>query len=253
MKRLIDRPDDDWNHDKVCLCGVSRRIDVEVFLDPLFEYCLLPLAGTPRKNGDLKSSFRLTVYSANAVESQLLCHTPQIRQAALTALHTTLLDGPNSIIHAVASQSLLLCVPKQRCLYFIGVNASSHDFLSLRLTVELTNGTLLTFGENRETHDIAPRSQRILIVVSSTGKQHSSTSLEFKYTSDRVVAGGCRSSSGTSSATRKPKLVGFGSQVAISEQGDSLTQHEVECFSTKGRGLVDILSWIPQLGTVTVY
>jgi hypothetical protein len=245
LKRLKES-DDEWNCETVSLYGVTRRSDVEVFLDPSFEYCLLPFAGVPKQNADSRFNFRLTVYSSNQVEVQSYRKDLQCRQVATSALHTNLLNDKGKLILAVASGGLLLCVQRKRCLYFIGVNASSNQFLSLLLSIELGNETLLTFGKNDDTHDVAPKSQKILLVVSSTGKQSSTTKLKFKYVSDILVVE--RLSTG-SSASKKSSELGFGSQMVISGHGECLAANRSDCFSNKGSGTVDIFSWIPQLGS----
>lgn len=249
LKRSKANAGCDWKCETLHLHGVTRRIDVEIFLDPAFEYLILPLAGVPTAQPGTRFSFRLTAYSSHAVELQARCNDVPSHQTALCALHTKLLSCKDKVIHAVGTQSVLICVPGKRCLYFLAVNSSSNQFLSLFLTVELGDGRLLTFGKNDDTHDVAPTCQKILLVVSSTGKQTATTSLKFKYMSDTVL----RSSAALSSSPSKAAIrVGFGSEMAVSELGERLTEGRSDCFSNKGGGMVDIFSWIPQLGATSV-
>jgi calpain-15 len=57
----------EWECEASNLTGVARRSECEVFLDPDFEYCVMPFAGLPKIN-KTAYPFRLTSYSSTPVE-----------------------------------------------------------------------------------------------------------------------------------------------------------------------------------------
>lgn len=245
---IVKRPkcsnEDDWECQSATFRGVSRRSNLEVFLDPSFEYCVIPFAGIPRQNSG-SYAFRLTSYSSCAVDVQSQPREYLHRQQALNNLHKELLKDERKLLYPVAPQGVLACIQGTECMYFVGINASPDHFLSLLLTVYLRQGVLVAFGCNGDTHDIPPKSQKILLLVTSNGKASSSTQLGFKYVSD-VVA--CQS------RTQTPKFdgkVGLGNSINISLAGDLATSDvNTRGIRSKGGDTVNTYSWIPQLGAM---
>jgi hypothetical protein len=113
----------------------------------------------------------------------------------------------------------------------------------LRLTVDLAPGIDLAFGATGDTHMVPPRSQKILLVVMSSGKTSSTTQLSFKYISDTILLN-CSERESTNRVE-----FGFGAIGEISMVGDLLCSNGDETsVSPRGSDTLDISSWIPQLG-----
>mmetsp|Transcript_20701 Transcript_20701/g.50828 ORF Transcript_20701/g.50828 Transcript_20701/m.50828 type:complete len:773 (+) Transcript_20701:394-2712(+) len=235
-----------WRCEAISLDGVTRRLDKEIFLDPSLEYCVIPFAGMPIVAASTRFPCRLTVYSSHPVQIQSQCNDALYRPIVLKGLHHELLKDPMNATHAVSANAHLICAKKKGCLYFIVVNNSKNSFLCLLLNVNIGNGTIILFGRNDDTHNVAPESQKILLVVASNGKRSTTTEVKFKYMSDEIQQGTKRNPS-----TRPSSKVGLGSTVDVSFFGSSLASDSASCFSNKGEGSVDVYSWIHQVGSMT--
>ncbi|KAL3932109.1 MAG: hypothetical protein SGBAC_011003 [Bacillariaceae sp.] len=233
-----------WICESISLDGVTRRLDYEIFLDPSLEYCIIPFAGMPRAASN-RFPYRLTAYSSHPVQIQAQCNDDLYCPIVLKGLHNELLKDPMNATHVVSVNAHLICAKKRGCLYLLAVNNSKHSFLSLLLKVNIGNGTIILFGRNDDTHDVAPESQKILLVVASNGKRSTTTELKFKYMSDEIQQGTKRIAS-----TRPSCTVGLGSTVDVSFFGSSLASDSSTCFSNKGEGSVDVYSWIHQVGSM---
>lgn len=275
-----DDGDDGWELGTAALHGISRRCDVEIFLDPLYEYCIIPLSCTvacpsssnyynndDSNNDDSNSrhTFRLTTYSSLPLKIAYSCYnecsadvvagttcktntittspigsdtdpSPSLSislrdKNILTCLHRYLLRDERKLLYKIGrpsssssydSNGLLTIVHGTGCIYFLGINGSYEHYISIRITIGNDNECgsnssasassssstwCLSFGKNNDTMDIPPRKQKILLVVSATGKSSYSSSfnnssnrsnsnnleLSFRYVSDIVPAraGGC--------------------------------------------------------------
>ncbi|CAJ1925377.1 unnamed protein product [Cylindrotheca closterium] len=235
-----------WRCEAISLDGVTRRLDKEIFLDPSLEYCVIPFAGMPVVAASSRFPYRLTVYSSHPVHIQTQCNDALYRPIILKGLHNDLLKDPLNATHMVSANAHLICAKKRGCLYFLAVNNSKNSFLCLLLNVNIGNGTIILFGKNGDTHDVAPESQKILLVVASNGKRSTTTEVKFKYISDEIQQGTKRNA-----VTRPSSEVGLGSTVDVSFFGSSLASDSISCFSNKGEGSVDVYSWIHQVGSMT--
>lgn len=236
----------DWCTEAVLLDGVTRRLDKEMFLDPSLEYCVIPFAGMPKVAASTRFPYRLAVYSSHHLQIQCQSSETRHRSIVLKGIHSDLLKDPMNARYDVSSNAHLICSRKAGCLYFLAVNNSKDAFLSLLLNVDIGSGTIILFGRNEDTHDIAPQSQKILLVVASSGKRSTTTELKFKYMSDEIEQGGKQNPS-----KKLCNEVGLGSTVDVSFYGSSLVCEGMSCFSNKGEGSVDVYSWIHQVGSMT--
>ena len=133
-------------------------------MDPTKEYCIIPLAGTPRLNlGSF--AFQLTSYSSKTVELLSRPREYVDRKEAIQNLHQVLLNDERKLEFAVAPYAALACIQKRGCMYFVGINGSSDQILSLLLTVSQGKEIIFALGSNGDTHYVPPRSQNILLVL----------------------------------------------------------------------------------------
>jgi len=163
----------------------------------------------------------------------------------LKGLHNEILKDPMNAKYEVSLDAHMICARKEGCLYFLVVNNSKNAFLSLLLNVDMGKGAIILFGRNHDTHDVAPESQKILLVVASNGKRSTTTELKFKYMTDQIQRGRDRNPS-----ERLGTEVGLGSTVDVSFYGSSLANDNISCFSNRGEGSIDVYSWIHQVGSI---
>ena len=237
-----------WKSEACSCVGVTRSNNIELFLDPDYEYCVVPFAGVPSANFG-SFPFRLTTYSASSLKIQLRQEKDALRHrhVAVGELHKMLLGSERKLVYTIAARCMLACIHGRGCLVFVAINGSSEYFLSIRLQVKQCEAVIFSCGENGDTHGIPPRSQKILLVVSTDGKgSNKMTQLSFSYTSDvelrRCNIAGIVKSKQSTSLTQC---------VDITMSGDLATSdvHENDVLN-KGGDTVDTYSWIPQLGTM---
>jgi hypothetical protein len=246
------RDDGSWICEAAVVCGVQRSSTCEVFLDPAFSYVCLPFSSLSASKGPF--SFRLACYSASAVEMTCDSNIQAFASAFTSALHKELLMKTNKLVYHIAESCVLVVVHGDGCLYFFAVNGSTHSALSLKLTIEESDGVTLLVGRSDDTHFISPCRQRLLASVSRIGRTNATSDLTFRY----VCA-----TTPTHIASREnhPDLsdvraAGMSSIVPLTLAGDMLSnQSEGREAAEKGIHSVDIAGWIPQIGAsrINVY
>lgn len=231
--------DKEWEVEKIVACGMIRSSTLEVFLEPSYEYVVIPFSFTTDKD----SPFRLSSYSAKQVDVVQFSTKEVDNKAPLHHLHRHLLKDERKLQYVVASKSLLLCVHGQRCLYFIVINASYDHILSVRLCVKLQKGLSLAHGVSGDICDIPARSQMIAMVVSSDGTLSSAVSLDFTYASDTVQISG-------SKRTQPFGRSSLGDPIELSMAGDLLASTVgSSCQRNKGGDTIETYQWLSQIGT----
>lgn len=181
-----------WSRCHCLLQGVQRSCDVELFLDPDYEYCIIPFSYLSGKDdlqcgsvGKVRNSalFRITSYSAQPVE---LIARPrramQIEDSLIESLHLSLIGTVEKITYSLGPSSVLVAVYKSGCIYFLVLN-SSTDGLMMHLNFEPNQGMTIVHGMNKDTHIIPAKSQRIILVLANDG-HHGTTTMNFSFQSD---------------------------------------------------------------------
>jgi hypothetical protein len=228
----------DWECEKIVTCGMIRSSTLEVFLEPCYEYCIVPFSFKSAQ----ESSFRVSSYSAKNVNIKPVSIQQINGQAAIKHLHRHLLKDERKLQYVVAPKAVLVCVHGQRCLYFVAVNASHDHILSLRLCVKLPKGLALSHGTSGDVIDVPTRSQKILMVVSSDGTLSSAVSIAFTYASDTVSTKGStrRASSGQA----------LGAAVELGMAGDLMASSvDPDCSRNKGGDTIETYQWLSQIGS----
>lgn len=238
--------EDDWTCEARAVVGVKRVSHCEVFLDPEYMYCCVPLSCVAHKSDTVDFDFRLTIYSASSVAVEQRNDCDNCRRGALSLLHKELLRREEKLLYPVASSGLLGCVHGDGCLLFFAINGSHDHFISMRLMVEVSDGILIVFGTNEDTHDVAPRSQRILLVLSQSGKSSATTQLNFRYLSSTVPVTGAKAAV----PGRVAQPTRLGNTLDLTLAGDLLTgTFDSSQVSNKGGDTIDTYAWIPQIGS----
>jgi hypothetical protein len=249
LKRKL--PCDDWTVESSALHGCTRTCSCEIFLDPAFDYCVVPFSHHAEgSTGHLQGGapFRLTAYSSAPVVLEATSRDHVDQRACLELLHRIILGVGHKLYYAVAPQGILACVHGQECLYFVVINAASDHYLSLRLTVQETKGLLFMDGTSQDTFDVPPRSQAILLVVSHSGTDSSAAaSVTFTYASDIVPS---KSSSSPERRMQTAKSTITRSSIQITLAGDLLAS-EVSPSSCcdKGGDTIETQLWLSQVGS----
>jgi hypothetical protein len=244
---------DDWSGESSNLVGVQRAATCEVFLDPEFEYMVLPLSFIASKDDVPAFSFRLTVYSATNVTISQVASGPQFANLALDASQRELLRCEHKLLYWVAKACRLAAVQGSGCLYFLAVNGAFDFFLSLRLTIDLgSKGSSIVLGSCSDTYIIPPRAQRILAVVSRDGTLSSATHVSFRYLAGAEFTKEAMRGSAALDETSERTLPQ--NCQSISMLGDFLTASsgaDNAPIELKGGDTIETYMWIPQLGTPT--
>jgi len=247
LKRRVGSHED-FACESVAVAGVKRIVSCETFLDPTNEYICVVYSCLGAMRGEF--AFRLTAYSAKRI-SIVECNSCNslYREAAVSHLLKQFLRCGHRLLYPVATNALLTCIHGDGCVYFLGLNGASDSFLSLKLVVEIKDGMLAVLGNPDTTHDVPPRSQSLLLVVSRNGQFSASTEVKFTYMSSIVPV---KASSGThrSDCHRlRNSSVSLSGSRCINLSGDLLTsgicEHEVR---VKGGDTLDTYMWIPQIG-----
>jgi hypothetical protein len=248
---LKKRPNEvEWTCEAKAFVGVKRMSHCEVFLDPDYMYCCVPFSCISHKSATADFDFRLTIYSATEVSVEDLVNDENCREDAARVLHGELLRREDKLLYPIAPSGLLGCVHGEGCLFFFAVNGSQDHFLSLRLTIDVQDGILVVYGMNEDTHDLAPRSQRLLLVVSGNGKSSATTHLSFRYISSTVPVKARRAAPARAHDSRQARI---GGTLDLTLAGDLLAGSFDSCqVSDKGGDTVDTYMWIPQLGASSI-
>lgn len=247
LKRKVGSHED-FACEAVVVAGVKRIISCETFLDPMNEYICVVYSCLGAMQGGF--AFRLTAYSANRI-SIVKCNRCNsfYQDAAVTHLLKQFLRCGHRLLYPVAANALLACIHGDGCVYFLALNGASNSFLSLKLVVEIKDGMLAVLGNPDTTHDVPPRSQSLLLVVSRNGQFSASSEMKFTYMSS-IVSVNVSSGKHRSDCHRlRNSSLSLSGCQSINLAGDLLTsgicEHEVR---VKGGDTLDTYMWIPQIG-----
>ena len=251
---ILERPigTESWTEMGSCnLAGIQRITTVEVFLDPRkYEYLCVPF-GCHAQCDD--TPYRLAVYSEKTV--QLQASTSKTFMCALSptlrGIHCHLLDSNCKSMYPLCHKAILVCRQISGGCYFLGVNASPH-FVSVRLTIDILQSDILPmYGDiDSPGHDLAPGTQKILLVLSGSGKSSSTaTRCPFRYASS-IQKVTTNSSSAVTTETDSSHL---GAPLPVSKAGRLLAESLTNALPIEGRRGTDTLDtydWIPQIGSL---
>ena len=216
------------------------------FLDPGSTYCCVPFSCAATIKEDSNSPFRLTCYSAKSTEIESATMVPALTTECIRSLHRILLSQKAKIIYPVADRCILACVQGISSVVFLAVNGTERHFLSVKLTIDVQDGMVLSFGSANDTHDIPPCLQRIIAVVSGDGKLSPATQLTFQYMSSTVPTKG-------SVPHKRSEPKAFGINLKIDTVSRSLIEREhTRPVQERGSESIDTFLWIPQIGSSTV-
>lgn len=181
-----------WTRCQCVLQGVKRSCDAELFLDPEYEYCIIPFsylggieelqcgAQVQRRKAAL---FRLTSYSAHAVEVKARPRKSiQNNMLLIESLHFSLLETNRKVTYLLGPNAVLIAACKRGCIYFLVLNSAS-DGLMMKLMVEQSPERMIVHGLNYDTHIIPSKSQSIVLVLANKGHHHTTT-VNFSFQSD---------------------------------------------------------------------
>lgn len=237
----------DWNCEACILSGVKRDNHCEIMLLPGFEYCCFPFSFLVGRDAVNEFPFRMTLYSSDDVHVEQHLNDDFLVSTSFRLLHKELLNREPKLLYPVAHRCLLVCVHGDGCLYFLAVNGNNDHYLSLKLIIEEQDGIVMGYGKSDDTHDIAPRSQKILAVISRNGKQNTSvTNLHFRFMSSVITV---------TRAIPHHGEVGYpikklNEAIDLTLTGDLLTGSiDDNLIRMQGSEDIDIFMWIPQLGS----
>lgn len=233
----------DWIYAACVFSGVKRANYCEITMNPLCEYCCIPFSSLASRKDKEEFPFRITTYSSAHVSRTREQISTIHRDAALRIIHQRLLTNETKLLYPVASKSILVCVQGEGCMFFLALNGSDDHFLSVKLSFRLQDGVLLAFGENDWTYDIAPRSQRVIGVLTRSGKMTATTEMSFLYLSGVISV---------KKDNRPSAKVGahpeFGCSIGL--MGDLMTRCIDETqINERGGDTVETYLWIPQIGS----
>jgi len=234
-----------WEHEASSIVGVKRVSTVEVLLSPEYEYVCLPfscIAGGKREQE--QSPFRLCTYSASSINISAISKDVGYMQSAASLLHGELLRSEHHLSYPCAQPGLLACFQCQGCVYFSVINGSSNNFITMKFKLKAPKGIISAFGGDGDTHDIPPRSQRVIAWASGDGKFSAATSLSFTYLVDTVPV--------RTTHTAKTLPVRLGMKVPLSTKSEELLgSMDASTISNRGGDTIDTYLWIPQIGSVS--
>ena len=184
-----------WTRCQCVMQGVKRSCDVELFLDPEFEYCIIPFsylggieelqcgAQVQRRKSAL---FRLTSYSAHTVELKARPRKSiDNNKLLIESLHLSLLETNRKLIYSLGPGAVLVAVCKSGCIYFLVINSAS-DGLMTKLMVETSPDRMIVHGLNNDTHITPSKSQSIVLVLANKGHDRTTT-VNFNFQSDICI------------------------------------------------------------------
>ena len=181
-----------WTRCQCLIQGVKRSCDMELFLDPGCEYCIIPfsyLGGIEEFQCGSQAQkrkaalFRLTCYSAHAVDVKARPRKSiQNKELIVESLHLSLLGTNRKITYSLGPNAVLVAIYENGCIYFLVLNAAI-DGLMMKLTVEASQGRMIVHGLNNDTHIIQSKSQRVILVLGNKGDQ-CATTVNFSFQSD---------------------------------------------------------------------
>lgn len=220
--------------------GVKRQIHAEISLLPDREYVCLPfscLCSTQTTN----YPFRLSAYSSDSITITKNPQPPVMSEAFLKLLHQDLLSKRHKSLFPMGAQGALVCVHSDSCVYFLALNGSTDNVLSVKITVQTPSGLKVMMTDSD--YDVPPTSQTICGMVGSDGRLSTATEFTFRY----LVSVSKVASSSTSHRAPKGRGANLSSPVPLSFAADLVVSSN-SGDSLSGGGTIETFSWIPQLG-----
>jgi len=231
----------DWIGEECRLQGVQRICDCELFLDPDYEYCIIPFSfGTcsGMKTIDPIQSFCFSTYSSSPVHVQRLSRGASTLGSlrVVSTLHKEILKVDDKVLHILGPQCCLLVAQGRGCVIFVALNASTTHCLQLRLCIDLKDPILLAYGKNDDVHVVYPRAQLLCLALTCDGRQQSAN-ISYSFWSDSMT----NASMGPTSA---PSVLGsdvrsrlLGSNIELTLSGDLLVgELPIESGFKNGKG-----------------
>lgn len=188
----------DWIGEKCILQGVQRSCELEIFLEPSYEYIALPISyGWSRgdltvKPSELGRTIRFATYSSNPLTIEPLSRMkslsfPVINHHSLLSLfHREVLRMSRKEEHILGPQCLLSVSQGNCCAYFLVLNASLSECLQLRLLLQTKNNNLFSFFNMDDVYTIPPRSEKMCAVLVCDGREALVCSVLYSFFSDAI-------------------------------------------------------------------
>jgi len=241
LKRRLQQSssaNDNWIGEKCILQGVQRSCEVETFLDPSYEYIVVPIS-FGWSSGDiaidpskLDRTIRFTTYSSNALQIDPIVKTsrPALfimnQMTLLSCLHREVLKMAWKQEHVLGPQCVLSVTQGCCCAYFLVLNSSHSDCLQLRLVLQIKNNNVCTVvcGSMDDVYMIPPRSEKMCVVLICDGREARVCSVLYSYFSDAMQKsdGGRMVSSQQKEAMKDPSI---GARVDITFASDLAAGH----------------------------
>ena len=232
-----------WSRCHCILQGVQRSCDLEIFMDPLYEYLVVPfsylsgsdevVAGSSLVHNIKAASFRLTSYAANEVQLQVRQRKKIHCEAVLIeSIHISLLTTEKKVTHSLGPSCVLVAIFKKNCIYFVVLNGGLGG-LMLKLMIESNTEMMVGHGVNHDTHIIPPKSQSVILVLVGNGHRHS-TQVHFKFQADSYPG----------LLKQKYTTNGIGAISSLSLAGDAIcSNYGVNDKYNHGTGTLDERMW----------
>jgi len=205
-RRLLETDSSGWIGEKCLLQGVQRSCEIEIFLDPAYEYIAVPVSfgwskGEVTLNpSELDRSIRFATYSSNSliiepVTIATRLSVPIINQSSLlSCFHRDVLKMPWREQHTLGPQCVLSVSRGSCCAYFVVLNASNTDCLQLRLLLQTKSTKVYPVcGGMDDLYMIPPRSEKICVVLLCDGREAHVSSVLYSYYSDAMQKSQARS------------------------------------------------------------
>jgi calpain-15 len=251
QRRIGTDREEAWSTAACSLSGVQRSTTLEVFLDPQkYEYICLSYACSPQSH---HTPFRVTVYSGQKVQIEETPLEEAYARAALEVIHKHLLKVEHKLIYPLCQGCILVCSQQSNGCYFVALNATDYH-VSLRLTVEAPKDIHVVYrGARDDTHDIPAGCQRILLVLSGSGKSSmTATQCPFRYASAVEQRRPSPSTAPMVSGAQLPApSTSLGGSIGLTMAGELLATQaasHVALEGCRGQDSLDTFAWIPQLG-----
>lgn len=234
-----------WRRCHCFIQSVHRSCDIELFLDPEFEYCIIPFSYLSGKEelqcgsiGQNKksASLRFTSYSAKKVDLVAKSRRNiQNEEIIIESIHFSLIGSKEKVIYSLGPSSVLVAVYKNGTIYFLALNAGVNG-LMMQLNIQSIEGMTIVHGVSKDTHIIPSQSQRIISVLANNGHRHTS-SLYFSFQADV-----CEEKS--ASKVKISSYKGVGTKIRLGIAGDLLCQNsKMQSKYCSGTGSLDKNLW----------
>ncbi len=180
-----------WECCHCAMQGVRRACDVELFLDPMYTYCAVPLSYLSGKEEGYgmqlqkrnSSLIRITSYGANPVKLEAQPRKWIGNNSILVdMIHANLIQNPKKISYTLGPAAALTAISCKGCVYFCALNAGNEG-LMMRLSIDSSQGTQIVSGQNSDTHIVPSKTQSIVLVLASDG-HHQTQTINFGFQTD---------------------------------------------------------------------